>query len=194
MKRFSILLLSFSMFIIVSACTNQSTTSPSKADTSSQEQDILIAYFSWSGNTEKMANMIQEETGGDLFKIEPVETYTDDYDTLLDQVQQELNDNVRPDIANVVNNWDDYEVIFVGYPTWWDHAPMVMLSFVESYDWEGKTLIPFNTSGGSGFGNSLESIESSASGANILKGLSLDGDTVEDSQNEVKTWISELGL
>lgn len=85
MKRFSILLLSFSMFIFLSACTNQSTTSVSKADTSSQEQDILIAYFSWSGNTEKMANMIQEETGGDLFKIEPVETYTDDYDTLLDQ-------------------------------------------------------------------------------------------------------------
>lgn len=83
------------------------------------------------------------------------------------KVQQELNDNVRPDIANVVNNWDDYEVIFVGYPTWWNHAPMLMLSFVESYDWECK--IPFNTSRGSGFENSFESIKSSASGSNILK-------------------------
>ena len=79
-------------------------------------QNILIAYFSWSGNTEALAGMIQSETGGELFEIEPAEPYTEDYDALLDQAQQEQQENARPELAAQVENWDSYDVVFVGYP------------------------------------------------------------------------------
>ena len=99
-----------------------------------------------------MAQIIQTETGGDLFKIEPATPYTDDYNTLLDVAQQEQADNARPELALQVENWEEYDVVFVGYPDWWSDAPMLIYSFLEAYDWEGKTLVPFCTSGGSGLG------------------------------------------
>mgnify|MGYP002565400017 CR=1 FL=1 len=116
---------------------------------------ILIAYFSWSGNTEQVAQIIAEQTGGDLFKIETATPYTDDYNTLLDIAQQEQADDARPELAAQVENWDSYDVIFVGYPNWWSDAPMAVYTFLESYDWNGKTLIPFNTSSSGDFGRSL---------------------------------------
>ena len=157
-------------------------------------QNILIAYFSWSGNTEELAGIIQSETGGELFEIEPAEPYTEDYDALLDQAQQEQQENARPELAVQVENWDSYDVIFVGYPNWWSDAPMAVLSFLESYDCTGKTIVPFNTSGGGGFGNSLASIEESAAGAEILEGFTVAGDNVSSAQADVNEWISSLGL
>lgn len=154
----------------------------------------LIAYFSWSGNTEQMAQFIQDETGGELFTIEPAIPYTDDYDTLLDIAQQEQADNARPELASQVENWDSYEVIFVGYPDWWSDAPMLIYSFLESYDWTGKTLIPFCTSGGSGFGRSLDKLPNSTSGATILEGLHINGDSVDGAAEDVAAWIDDLGL
>ena len=154
----------------------------------------LVAYFSWSGNTEQMAQMIQKETGADLFEIEPATPYTDDYDTLLDVAQQEQADNARPEVASQVENWDSYDVVFVGYPDWWSDAPMLVYSFLESYDWEGKTLIPFCTSGGSGFGRSLEKLPDSAPGAEILEGLHISGSSVGSAGAEVADWISSLGI
>lgn len=88
------------------------------AEPAGETGGTLIAYFSWSGNTEQMAQMIQAETGGDLFEIEPATPYTDDYNTLLDVAQQEQADNVRPELASQVENWDSYDVVFVGYPDW----------------------------------------------------------------------------
>ncbi len=155
---------------------------------------ILVAYFSWSGNTEQMAQMIQEETGADLFEIEPATPYTDDYDTLLDVAQQEQADNARPEVASQVENWDSYDVVFVGYPDWWSDAPMLIYSFLESDDWEGKTLIPFCTSGGSGFGRSLEKLPDSAPGAEVLEGLHVSGSSVDSAGEEVADWISSLGM
>ena len=166
---------------------------PEEAETENG-QNILIAYFSWSGNTEELAGMIQSETGGELFEIEPAEPYTEDYDALLDQAQQEQRENARPELAAQVENWDSYDVIFVGYPNWWSDAPMAVLSFLESYDCTGKTIVPFNTSGGGGFGNSLASIEESAAGAEILEGFTVAGDNVSSAQADVSEWISSLGL
>ena len=154
----------------------------------------LVAYFSWSGNTEQIAQMIQEETGADLFEIEPATPYTDDYDTLLEVARQEQADNARPKVASQVENWDSYDVVFVGYPDWWSDAPMLIYSFLESYDWEGKTLIPFCTSGGSGFGRSLEKLPDSAPGAEILEGLHVSGSSVDSAGEEVADWISSLGM
>ena len=155
---------------------------------------ILIAYFSWSGNTERMAQMIQAETGGDLFEIAPAIPYTDDYNELLDIAQQEQADDARPAPASRVENWDSYDVVFVGYPDWWSDAPMLIYSFLEDYDWAGKTLIPFCTSGGSGFGRSLNKLPGSASGAMILEGLHVSGSRVEGAGQDIADWIGGLNL
>ena len=161
---------------------------PTTGDTSS----ILIAYFSWSGNTEQVAQIIQQETGGDLFEIAPAAPYTDDYDELLDIAQQEQADSARPELAGQVENWAQYDTIFVGYPNWWSDAPMAVYTFLESYDWSGKTLIPFNTSASGGFGRSLSGLEESASGASILEGISFTERTLGDARSEVAAWLDGL--
>ena len=163
---------------------------PAAGDSSS----VLIAYFSWSGNTEQVAQIIQQETGGDLFEIAPAAPYTDDYDELLDIAQQEQADSARPELAGQVENWAQYDTIFVGYPNWWSDAPMAVYTFLESYDWSGKTLVPFNTSASGGFGRSLSGLEESASGAAVLEGISFTERTLGDAQSEVPAWLDELGL
>ena len=164
------------------------------ATDTTEDSHILVAYFSRSGNTEAMANLIAEQTGGTLFEIAPATPYTDDYDALLDIAQQEQADNARPELAATVENWDSYDVVLVGYPDWWSDAPMVIYSFLESYDWTGKTLVPFCTSGGSGFGRSLDRLPDSAPGATILEGLHVSGSSAADSGEEVAEWIAGLGL
>ena len=114
-------------------------------------EGVLVAYFSWSGNTEQVAQIIQQETGGELFKIDTAEPYTDDYDELLDMARQEQSDGARPELAGQVEDWDSYDIVFLGYPNWWNDAPMAVYTFLESYDFTGKTLIPFNTSSSGGF-------------------------------------------
>lgn len=166
----------------------------SETSTTGDSTSVLIAYFSWSGNTEQVAQIIQQETGGDLFEIAPATAYTDDYNELLDIAQQEQSDNARPELAGQVENWDQYDTIFVGYPNWWSDAPMAVYTFLESYDWTGKTLVPFNTSASGGFGRSLSGIEESAAGAEILEGLSFTSSTLDDAQSEVTAWLDDLGL
>ena len=166
----------------------------SETPTTEDSSSVLIAYFSWSGNTEQVAQIIQQETGGDLFEIAPATAYTDDYNELLDIAQQEQSDNARPELAGQVENWEQYDTVFVGYPNWWSDAPMAVYTFVESYDWDGKTLVPFNTSASGGFGRSLPGLEESAAGASILDGISLTERTLGNAQSEVTTWLNELGL
>lgn len=167
---------------------------PSEDDTDSEGGKTLVAYFSWSGNTETLAGMIQTETGGDLFAIEPETPYTDDYNTLLDVAQEEQSSNARPALAAEVGNWADYDTVFVGYPNWWGDAPMLVLSFLESYDCAGKTIVPFATSASGGFGRSIDSVTASAAGATVLEGFHVVGDSVEGASEDVAAWIAGLGL
>ncbi len=219
MKKLLSLLLSLTLLCSLAACSGATTSSsgngtskpaseaPVESGESSGSEALnestdptdntgatLIAYFSWSGNTEHLAQMIQAETGGTLFEIAPATPYTEDYDTLLDVAQQEQRDNARPELASQVENWDSYSVVFVGYPDWWSDAPMLIYSFLESYDWEGKTLIPFCTSGGSGFGRSLDKLPDSAPGAAILEGLHVSGSSVEGAREDVSNWIGSLNI
>ena len=184
----------------------QSETSPDNSGSSEDSTDssaevpvedggkTLIAYFSWSGNTETLAGMIQEATGGDLFAIETETPYSDDYNTVVDQAKQEQADNIRPALAARVENMDDYDTIFIGYPNWWGDVPMAVLTFLESYDWSGKTLILFCTSGGGGFGNGINSIEAATGGATILEGFHVDGSSVDNAADDVAAWLNGLGL
>ena len=176
--------------------TEEPSEEPAERETPTAEDSssVLIAYFSWSGNTEQVAQIIQQETGGDLFEIAPATAYTDDYNELLDIAQQEQSDNARPELAGQVENWEQYDTIFVGYPNWWSDAPMAVYTFLESYDWSGKTLIPFNTSASGGFGKSLSGLEESAAGASILDGIFFTERTLGDAQSEVTTWLDGLGL
>lgn len=177
----------------------ESAETPAPADSSAEVEQTeaggtLVAYFSWSGNTQQMAEIIAQETGADLFEIATVTPYTDDYNTLLDIAQQEQGEDARPELNARVENWDSYDTIFVGYPNWWSDAPMAVYTFLESYDFTGKTVIPFNTSASGGFGRSLTGIEESAAGATILEGLDLTEGELGDAQNRVITWLDSLGL
>lgn len=205
MKRALIALLALLAVFSLAACSSEpaannasaeTTATNDNANTSAQSVDgkMLVAYFSWSGNTEKLAQMIQQETGADLYEIAPETPYTDDYDALLDQARQEQQDDARPALADTVDNWDDYDIVFVGYPDWWSDAPMLIYSFLESYDWDGKTLVPFCTSGGSGFGQSLDHLPDSAPGATILDGLHVLGDDADGAADDVHTWLADSGL
>lgn len=156
--------------------------------------DALVVYFSWSGNTRSVAEEIEAQTGADVFEIVPAEPYTDDYDTLLEIAQEEQAAEARPEIADSVENWEDYEVIYLGYPNWWGDMPMILYSFLDSYDLSGKTVAPFVTSGGSGFSGTIGMIESLEPGAEVLEGLSLGSSQAAQPEEAVAQWLGELGL
>ena len=158
----------------------------------------LVAYFSCSGVTEALAKSIADVSGADLYEIKPEIPYTSADLNWMDNESRstvEMKDpNFRPAIATRVSNMDDYDVVFVGYPDWWSDAPMVIYSFLESYDWTGKTLIPFCTSGGSGFGRSLDQLEASAPDAAIEEGLHVPGSSVDGATAQVADWVNGLNL
>ena len=135
---------------------------------------VLVAYFSWSGNTEEMAAYIAEQTGGDLLEIQPATPYPTDYDACGEVALAERDSNARPAIANLPATLDEYDVIFIGYPIWWHTAPMIVGTFLESYDLEGKAVYPFTQSASMDeeqFGNSMDFVRQSAGGAAVHDGL-----------------------
>ena len=108
---------------------------------------ILIAYFSWSGNTRGIAQEIQRETGADIFEISPVEPYSSDYNTVLMEAQEDQHKQARPELSGHVENMDEYDTILLGYPNWWASIPIPITSFLEEYDLSGKRIIPFCSHG-----------------------------------------------
>jgi flavodoxin len=136
-----------------------------------EENNILVAYFSHTGNTRVIANQIHENVGGDIFEIVTVDPYPDDYNACVDKAKQEQDDNSRPELATKVENMDSYDVVFVGYPNWWGTMPMAVFTFLEEYDFSGKTIVPFCTHEGSGLGRSVEDIKELCPQSTILEGL-----------------------
>ena len=133
---------------------------------------ILIAYFSWGGNTRGIAGEIQTQTGADLFEITPVDPYSTDYNTVLMEAQEDQHRQARPELSEHIQNMDEYDTILLGYPNWWASIPMPIASFLEEYDFTGKTIIPFCSHGGGRFGQSLTAIAKLAPDAVIGEGLS----------------------
>lgn len=154
----------------------------------------LVVYFSHTGNTENVANFIHEAVGGDIVKLEPVNAYTDDYDTLLDVAQEEQRNDARPEIATQIDNIDEYDTIFLGYPNWWGDMPMIIYSFLDQYDLSGKTIAPFITSGGSGLSGTPRTIQNEEPNATVTEGLSVRDSNSENSQSDVNEWLSEIGF
>lgn len=163
-------------------------------NTDADGSSILVAYFSRSGNTEKIANMIAEDTGADLFQIEPAEAYPEDYNAVVDQAKEEQAAKARPELLHDVETFQNYDVIFLGYPNWWSDVPMIMNTFMEAHDFSGKTVVPFCTHGGGGYGNSLASVKEGTDGALVLDGFEVSGSRVDGAAADVQSWIDSLNL
>lgn len=179
----------------ISAAGETDSSSNSEEENDTEEQRSLVAYFSATGTTKGVAEALAEGTGADLYEIVPAEPYTDDdldYHDDNSRSTIEMNDpSSRPEIAGSVKNMEQYEVVFIGYPIWWGEAPRIVSTFIESYDFSGKTIVPFCTSGGSGMGSSAANLEKMTSNAEWLSGRRFDGGSTSD---EMAEWASSLGL
>lgn len=201
--------------------TEQSTEGTAEAESSEAgaQSSLLVAYFSYAenaalpddvdasasasiqpwngaltGNTGVVADIIAQATGADLFSIRTVEQYPDTYDATIDQGQQEQSDGARPELATHLENLDSYDTIFLGFPNWWGDMPMAVYTFLDEVDLSGKTVIPFVTSGGSGFSNTISTIQQMEPQATVQEGLSIGASSATGAQQQVESWLSELGL
>ncbi|MDV3427064.1 MAG: NAD(P)H-dependent oxidoreductase [Bacillota bacterium] len=160
----------------------------------SKKVKILIAYFSYEGHTRQVANWIHEQVGGDVFEIQTAAPYSSDYDTVVDQAKREQQENARPKLKAHIQNMEDYDVVFLGYPNWWNTIPMPMFTFMEEYNFSGKTIIPFCTNGGGGFGHGVEDMKSTLSDAKFLNGIEIRDSQVKDARDEVTQWVKSLNV
>ena len=144
------------------------------------------------GNTETVAEMVADITGGDLFEVETVKTYPEDYYQCIDEAKAELQRGDRPEVRAYADDLEDYDTIYVGYPNWWGTMPMVMFTFLEHYDLSGKRIIPFCTNEGSGMGGSERDLKKICKGAKVEKGLSIHGAEAAQSRSKVEAWVRKM--
>ena len=166
---------------------------------------VLIAYYSRAGenyfggayrrisvgNTEKAAQMLAGLTGGELFKIEQAQPYSDDYNTCTAEAKAHLRNNARPEVLNLPDNLDAYDEIYLGYPNYWGTMPMAVYTFLENYDFTGKTIHPFCTHEGSGLSHTVQDIQKAAPGAAVTKGLAIHGSSVDGAKDAIAKWVQE---
>ena len=224
MKKITAILLSAVLVLSLAACGNndQNTAEDTLAATGNSgtggagSGKVLIAYFSAMetdgvdtvagasrvavngevlGNNEYIAQIIQRETGGDLFAVETVQDYPTTHDPLLEFAYDEKADNARPELATQIENPDSYDVIFLGYPNWNADLPMPLYTFLEEYDFSGKTIIPFTVHGGSGFSGTIQTISELQPDATVISdGLSISRDSVSGAESDVVDWVNGLHL
>ena len=160
------------------------------------DSKILVAYFSWSGNTQTLANMVAEKSGGELFRIVPEVAYTND--DVFDRAQTELRNGTRPPLSSHIDEeiMAQYDVIFVGFPIWWYDLPMPVWTFLEEYDLSGKTIIPFFSHNGSSSGaSSVSTVKRLCPDSTVVDNyLSIRGSSVSGAESQVTSWINGLGI
>jgi flavodoxin len=157
-------------------------------------KNILVAYFSYSGNTREIANQIHGCVGGDIFEIESVKPYPDDYDAVVKQAKQELSSGYVPELKSKIDSVKPYDFIFIGYPNWCRTIPAPVRTFLSRYDFSGKTIVPFCTHEGSGLGRSAEDIASACPEASLLSGVAIRGNEVKTAQKKVSEWLQEIKI
>ena len=200
---------------------SESNTADSSSEPDPTASNILIAYFTWADNTvvsdpaavdvdattsasvlapghvAQMAGWIQKATGGDLFSIQVTEPYSSDYDQCLDRAADEKAENARPALSTSVSNMEDYDVVFLGYPDWWATCPMAVFTFLDSYDFTGKTVIPFCAHGTSGLAASVRDIRAALPDVTVLDAVGVQRpgmDTpLDTAEAAVQEWLDELG-
>ena len=218
-KKLTTLMLSGLMVLSMVACGNTETdhqtnsvTAETTASTAKTEDNnhseqpeggskMLVAYFSLAGeqygvgvieegNTSIIAHMIAEQTGADLFEIKAVNPYPTSHSELLEVSRKEMSDKARPEIADTVDNMDDYDTVFIGYPNWWGDMPMIVYNFLESYDLSGKTIVPFCTHGGSGLSGTERTI-GNITGGTMADGFAIAGTTAQNDRDTAKSKVTE---
>lgn len=192
---------------------------PEDSSTNQSGSKILIAYFTWAentqvenpeevdvdattsasvllpGNTAKMAGWIQQKVGGDLFSIVVSEPYSSDYDECLDRAADEKAENARPELVNHVDNMEDYDVVFLGFPNWWYTAPMAIFSFIEEYDFSGKTVVPFCAHGTGGLAGSVTDITAALpDSTEVLEPIGVYRPDIDSAQPVINEWLEGLGF
>lgn len=192
------------IILLITGCKNVVEVETGKKDKSSKK--ILVVYYSRPGdnynvgkvevgNTKMVANYIIDYLKADSFEIEPTTPYPDDYETTTDIAKKEQQENARPSIKNKLNNINDYDTIFLGYPIWWGDMPMIVYTFIENYDLSGKTVIPFNTHEGSGSAGTYEKLKTKLNKSNVnLDGLALEGKVSRTNSGKKETlkWLKKL--
>lgn len=168
----------------------------------------LIAYFSHAGqnyshggirnltvgNTEVVAKKLNAMVDSDLFYIDTVKKYPDDHMEKINIAKREFNENARPELKSRVQNIEEYDTVILAYPNWWTTMPMAVFTFLESYDFSGKTICPLITHGGSGFSDSLNDIRRLCPDATVTEGLAINGDNVEKCDKDLEKWLRKIEL
>lgn len=180
------------IFIILIGCMalwNNSTSAIAQ-----EHSRTLVVYFSESGNTRNMANIISELTGADLVEIEMQNPYSDNYSTLLDEAERDLITNARPTLRTHIGNMDEYGTILVGYPNWYAILPMPVYTFLESYDFSGKRIIPFCSHGNGMLGETVANICKTCPGADVREALSVTYGGGSSLRDEIRSWQTKHNL
>ena len=159
-----------------------------------QSSKTLIVYFSWGGNTRTAANMIKNMTKADMFEVKTAESYPTDYNDTINQARDELNNNVLPRLSTNINNLADYDTIILCYPNWWGTIPQAVKQLLQTHNFSGKKIAPLCTHGGGGMGRSVTDITSLCPNSTILEGLSISGGSVNNSENNIKTWLQNINI
>lgn len=217
MKKIISVLMVITVIFAFSACSkntdnnNTKSTSENQAVSNTTERQTeenktvktgktLVVYYSASGNTENAAKYIAAATNGELFEIVPKDVYTDDDLDWRDENSRVNYEHENESARNIelvsekADNWEAYDTVFIGYPNWWGDMPMILYTFFDTYDFSGKTIIPFNTHGGSGFSNTINSIKELEPAANVNdNGYTVSRNNVNESESEIIAWLGDLG-
>lgn len=166
-----------------------------EGSTTLDSDKVLVLYFSQSGNTQKLAKLISEKVGGDFVRIETVQTYPTEYNELTAFAKKEKEDNIKPELKELNTDMSKYDTVFIGYPIWWYQMPMPLYTLFDTYDFDGKTIVPFNTHEGSGESGTYDDIKKLEPNAKVLKGLPIRGGATENDQTQtVEEWLKDLGF
>ena len=157
-----------------------------------KDKKVLVAYFSWGGNTQKLAQAISQKTGGELFEIQVEKPYPKDYNSTVNQAKEEQASNARPALKGKIADFAQYDVVFLGFPNWWGSAPMPLVTFMAGYDWTGKTVVPFFTHGGGGVQSCNDAVVKNVGQAKVLPYLCVNGSSAGSAGSAVDKWLSDL--
>lgn len=171
------------------------TDDPNKKMTTEEENSAIVIDGKVLGNTEYAAKLIADETEADIYRIEPKVPYTTNHSYLVALAKEEQNKDLRPEIKTKISNFNDYDIIYVGYPIWWSDMPQILYTFFELYDFNGKTVIPFSTHGGSGLAGTVNKIKNKLTGANVLtNAFTISRNDMENAPTEIKEWLKEINM
>ena len=198
MKKLLASIMAVMLVLAMTSCSGGNSGASGDDQAAQQNTDVrsIVVYFSCTGNTKAVAEEVAAQTGSELHEIVPEEPYTEEdlnYNNDNCRANIEMNDTEsRPAISNTIENFSEYDTIYIGYPIWWGSLPRIMNTFLDTYDFSGKTIVPFCTSGSSSISQSVSVIREAEPEAQIKKGLQISSAGADDSSYEVRKWLEEI--